>query len=71
MNLEEFFKQQYISGMEFIWALLALISLLLGIYATFTDGITQSYPLFIIALIAVGMYFLRRRMRKKQWEEDQ
>lgn len=60
-----------INGMELIWAVLTIVSLLLGIYGTFMDGIAQSYPLFIISAISGMMYMIRKTMRKKEQENDE
>lgn len=58
------------SGMEFIWVAIALASFALGIYSTFADGIAESYPMFIIVLIAVIMKIVRRQIRINSQNEN-
>ncbi len=50
--------------LEVVWLLLAAICLGFAIYATVTVGFNQSYMFFILALVAVLMYFIRRHRRR-------
>jgi hypothetical protein len=53
---------------EIIWLVIALITLLTGIYNTFTNGLTQrdSYMFFIMAAISYALYIARRNLRCKE-----
>ena len=53
------------SGMEYIWGIIAIFSISAGIYYTFSDGITESYPLFIITFIAGVMFKIRNTLRHR------
>lgn len=50
--------------LEVVWLVLAVICLGFAIYATATVGFNQSYMFFILALVAVLMYFIRRHRRR-------
>lgn len=54
------------SGMEFIWLVIALGTAGYGLYETFTQGLGHSYPLFIITAIAAMMHYIRKQMRKQE-----
>ncbi|MDX9845440.1 MAG: hypothetical protein RBT74_00540 [Tenuifilaceae bacterium] len=50
--------------LEVVWLILAVVCLGFAIYATVTVGIDQSYMFFVLALVAVLMYFIRRHRRR-------
>ncbi|HOK62047.1 hypothetical protein [Tenuifilum sp.] len=50
--------------LELIWLALALFCLGMGIWATY-KGLSNSYMFFVMAVVALLMYFLRRSRRKK------
>lgn len=49
--------------LEIIWLVLAAVCLGFAIYATVTVGFSQSYMFFILALVALLMFFIRRHRR--------
>ncbi|MEW5845754.1 MAG: hypothetical protein AB1777_05740 [Bacteroidota bacterium] len=51
--------------LELIWLALSLFCLGLGIWATAKSGFSSSYMFFVLAVIALLMYFLRRSRRKR------
>lgn len=51
--------------LEMIWLVLTIFCLALGIYETVRNGLASSYILFLLALLAGLMYFIRRGRRKK------
>lgn len=51
-------------ALEATWLVLAIFCVAIGIHATITVGINESYMFFILALVAGLMYFLRRYRRK-------
>jgi len=51
--------------LELIWLALSLFCLGLGIWATSNTGFSKSYMFFVLAVIALLMYFLRRSRRKR------
>ncbi|UCG28916.1 MAG: hypothetical protein JSV24_06020 [Bacteroidales bacterium] len=52
--------------LEITWLVVAILSLLAGTHKTVREGFGESYLFFIIACIAVLMYFLRRYLRKNE-----
>lgn len=50
--------------LEYVWLVIALFSLSFGIFQIFRIGLKQSYPLLLILIIALSMFFLRRYLRK-------
>ncbi|MGE0077730.1 MAG: hypothetical protein AB7S48_07720 [Bacteroidales bacterium] len=49
--------------LELIWLGLAIFCLSVGIYATIKSGFSVSYMFFILSVLAVAMYYMRRRRR--------
>ncbi|MDX9770730.1 MAG: hypothetical protein RBT19_10215 [Tenuifilaceae bacterium] len=56
--------------LEYIWLILSVICLVLAIHATLKIGFAQSYMFFILAVVALLMFFLRR-FRRKSNESNQ
>jgi len=53
--------------LETVWFVVAIISVVAGIHKTYIDGsFRESYPFFIITLIAFLMFFFRRSLRKSE-----
>jgi hypothetical protein len=52
--------------MEVLWIVVAGFALLTAIYITIRDGILKSYPLFVITGVAIGMFQLRKSLRKSR-----
>jgi hypothetical protein len=51
--------------LEVVWLVIAVLSLLAGIYNLTRTGPGDSTMFFIIALIAFMMYFYRKNLRRK------
>lgn len=51
-------------ALEIIWLILAVICLGLGIHSTIGKGLNESYMFFILTLVALLMFALRRYRRK-------
>ncbi|MDD2279095.1 MAG: hypothetical protein PHD06_01650 [Bacteroidales bacterium] len=51
--------------LEIIWLILAFICVGFGIYITVKVGFNQSYMFFILSVVALLMYTLRRHKRKQ------
>jgi hypothetical protein len=49
--------------LEYAWLAIGLIGICMGAYKTYTDGISESYLFFIIALVAGVFYSIRRKQR--------
>jgi Ca2+/Na+ antiporter len=49
--------------MEMIWLVLSGFCLILGIYATVNSGFSTSYMFFVLAVVALLMFFFRRYKR--------
>ncbi|KAF5079689.1 hypothetical protein DSECCO2_126820 [anaerobic digester metagenome] len=49
--------------LETIWVILAVVCLGMGIYATSKAGLEQSYMFFLLSVLALLMFFARRRKR--------
>lgn len=54
-----------ITLIEGLWLVIALVCLAISIYQTYSDGIQKSYKFFIFAIVAFGMFSLRRYIRRK------
>ncbi len=57
-------KMVYI--LEIVWLVLAILSLLAGLFTWYSEGLGESLMLFIITIISIFMYFYRRKLRKSQ-----
>ncbi len=53
-----------ITLIEGLWFVIALVSLFIAIYQTSNEGIQKSYRFFAFAIVAFGMFSLRRYMRR-------
>lgn len=53
-----------LAGMEILWLTVFAGSLIFAMYATYRDGISRSYTLFIISAIALIMFVVRYNLRK-------
>lgn len=47
--------------MEYIWLVLAIVCMVLGVLSTLEKGIAIGYPFFILTLLALAMFYLRRK----------
>ncbi len=51
--------------LEILWLILAILALAAGIYETFTGTFRESYRFFLIFLLAIVIFLLRRNRRRK------
>lgn len=58
-------------AIEMVWLLLAIFSLIAGIYQTHKTSIADSYPLFIITVVALMMFVFRRLYLRPRIENAQ
>lgn len=56
--------------LEILWLAISLVSLGMGIYRTWLLGISESYPFFIISVIAILMFTYRRYLRRLKKQND-
>ncbi len=49
--------------LELIWLGLAIFCVAMGIYVTIKSGFSVSYMFFILAALAMVMYYMRRKRR--------
>lgn len=54
--------------LQYIWLATALAALVIGIINTINMEFSESYPLFIIFVVAFFMFLLRRAMNKQSEE---
>ncbi len=54
--------------LEISWLTIAVICLGIAIFESFRSGFNENYRFFIFAIIAMGMYFLRRSSSNKNEE---
>ncbi len=47
--------------MEYIWLVLVVVCMVLGVLSTIDKGIENSYPFFILSILAIAMFYLRRK----------
>ena len=53
-----------VSGIfEVVWFVLGGLMLFMAVDVTMSSGIAQSWYYFLFSILALAMYFLRRRMR--------
>lgn len=50
--------------LEVIWFITFLLSLGAAIHQTFNEGFGRSILFYIVTLVALAMYFMRRHLRK-------
>lgn len=55
--------------LETIWLTLAIVFFVAGIYVFATKGWGQAYFMFIITLVSLLMFYIRRRQRKA-WSKN-
>ncbi len=58
-------------GIEFLWFFLAIVAIAIAVYETIKNGFQHSYMFFIIAGIAIVMFFIRRTIRKIREQQEQ
>ncbi|HIE16530.1 MAG TPA: hypothetical protein EYP69_06365 [Bacteroidales bacterium] len=51
--------------LEKLWLVFAIVSMGMAIYRHYRFGLKESYALYIIAIISIGMFFTRYSIRKK------
>lgn len=51
--------------MEIFWLIIAIGTLILGLYAVFTDGFKENYMFMIMSLLSFLLYMARRNLRIK------
>lgn len=51
--------------LEYIWAALAALCLVLGIHSTLRVGISMSYMFFVLSALALAMFGIRRIKRTR------
>lgn len=51
--------------LEVVWVFLAVLCLVMGVYAWYTSGFEKSYMFFLLSVLAVFMAYLRRLRRNK------
>ncbi len=51
--------------LKYIWLITAIIAIILGIASTIKSGIAESYPLFIIAIVAYLMFRFRKTINNR------
>ena len=56
--------------LEIAWLLIAIASMILGVYETITSGIGESYLFFIFTAVASVIYGMRRRQRERLQDES-
>lgn len=56
---------------EIVWLILAILSLAAGVHKTYISNINESYPFFIITVISIFIYVLRRFLRLSAQRKDE
>lgn len=57
--------------MEYVWATLAIVTLILFIYETFKTSFAHSYIMLILSAVSALMYLWRKSLRKKEEKEEE
>jgi hypothetical protein len=56
-----------VSGiLEVVWFVLGGLLLVMAVNVTLSVSLAESWPYFLLSVLAFAMYYLRRRMRLKQ-----
>lgn len=53
-------------AMEVLWVIIAIVSLGVGIHKSINHGIANSWLFFLFVVIALLMWFLRKKMRENE-----
>jgi hypothetical protein len=48
-----------------LWLTLGIACFVFGVYETIAEGIKKSYMLFILSIISLLMFYIRRKVMKK------
>jgi hypothetical protein len=59
MNKQVFFI------LEIFWLIVGILGFAAGIYETTRNGLKESWMFFLISAVGLGMYFMRRNLRKR------
>ncbi len=59
-------KNRISYSMEILWLIIALVCLLMAVKKTIFTGWRDSFMFYILSILAVLMYLLRRYVRKTQ-----
>lgn len=51
--------------LEIMWLMIAIVSFSIGIYHLFFTGVEDGLFFFLLTFLAIVLYFLRRRQRKR------
>jgi len=56
-------KNRYTGILEVIWFVIGGLMLFIAVDSSLTNGFSESWYYFLFAIMALSMYFLRRRNR--------
>ena len=59
-------KKHFAYILQILWLVVSILSLFSGIHKTIHFGFKQSYLFFIFTLIALFMYFYRKKINKTE-----
>lgn len=54
------------SIMEYVWLIVAIAFLILGMYTSFAKGLKEAGVLYLIVVVAMAMFSMRRSIRKSK-----
>ncbi len=57
--------------LEYLWLLVAIVSLIMGFFQWYKVGLNEGISFFIITLVSIFMYAYRRRFRIQQNRKNQ
>lgn len=57
-------KNKLSRALEILWLITAILCLFAAIHQTYYEGFSKSYLFFIFTLVALGMFLLRKQIRK-------
>lgn len=55
---------------EIFWLITAILGFLAGVHYIWKFGFGKSYVFFVISLLALAMYFMRRSYRKRSNKDN-
>ena len=61
----------YNTIMKAFWLTIAIVTCIGAFYKTWQEGLARGYIFFIPSLVALGMFFLRKRLGDKRKKEKE
>lgn len=57
-------NRKFLIIIEWLWLIMAVFCLIVGIYYHLKIGLANSWIIYMLSIISLGMFFMRRMQRK-------